>query len=177
MGRIEMEEKGMKDWYQISTEDVLKNMQAIEQGLDEKEVSERLAEYGENILAEGKKKTVLQVFLGQFLDLLVAILIVAAVISAFSGNLESTLVILVVIVLNAILGTVQYVKAEKSLNSLKSLSSPNSNVLRRDASGAAKKIEIPAKNVVPGDILLLEAGDLVAADGRILNNYYLILPL
>lgn len=173
MGRIEMEEKGMKDWYQISTEDVLKNMQATEQGLDEKEVSERLAEYGENILAEGKKKTVLQVFLGQFLDLLVAILIVAAVISAFSGNLESTLVILVVIVLNAILGTVQYVKAEKSLDSLKSLSSPNAKVLRRDASGVAKKIEIPAKNVVPGDILLLEAGDLVAADGRILNNYSL----
>ena len=86
----------MKDWYQISTEDVLKNMETTEQGLDEQEVSERLAEYGENILAEGKKKTVLQVFLGQFLDLLVAILIVAAVISAFSGNLESTMVILVV---------------------------------------------------------------------------------
>lgn len=163
----------MKDWYQMPTDDVLKNMQATEQGLAAEEAAKRLAECGENVLAEGKKKTVLEVFLSQFVDLLVAILIVAAVISAFSGNLESTLVILVVIILNAVLGTVQYVKAEKSLDSLKSLSSPNAKVLRRDAAGVAKKMEIPAKDVVPGDILLLEAGDLVAADGRILNNYSL----
>lgn len=163
----------MKDWYQMPTDDVLKNMQVTEQGLAAEEAAKRLAECGENVLAEGKKKTVLEVFLSQFVDLLVAILIVAAVISAFSGNLESTLVILVVIILNAVLGTVQYVKAEKSLDSLKSLSSPNAKVLRRDAAGVAKKMEIPAKDVVPGDILLLEAGDLVAADGRILNNYSL----
>ena len=110
----------------------------------------------------------LQVFLGQFADLLVVILIIAAAISAFSGNMESTLVILVVIVLNAVLGTVQYKKAEKSLDSLKSLSSPNAKVLR-----AGEKQEIPARDVVPGDILLLEAGDLVAADGRIIRNYSL----
>lgn len=177
----------MKDWYQISTEDVLKNMETTEEGLTQREAEKRLSEYGENLLTEGKKKTVWQVFLGQFLDLLVAILIVAAVISAFSGNLESTLVILVVIVLNAVLGTVQYVKAEKSLDSLKSLSSPNAKVLRCTSSGAAnaalsgtandavsgRKVEIPAKDVVPGDILLLEAGDMVAADGRILHNYSL----
>lgn len=163
----------MKDWYQMPTDDVLKNMQATGQGLAAEEAAKRLAECGENVLAEGKKKTVLEVFLSQFVDLLVAILIVAAVISAFSGNLESTLVILVVIILNAVLGTVQYVKAEKSLDSLKRLSSPNAKVLRCDATGVAKKMEIPAKDVVPGDILLLEAGDLVAADGRILNNYSL----
>lgn len=166
----------MKDWYQISTEEVLKNMGTTEQGLGRKEAEERLLEYGENVLTEGKKKTVLQVFFGQFLDLLVAILIVAAVISAFSGNLESTLVILVVIVLNAALGTVQYIKAEKSLDSLKSLSSPNAKVYRAcsgKGAPAGEKIEIPAKEVVPGDILMLEAGDLVAADGRILHNYSL----
>lgn len=158
----------MKEWYQISAEDVMENMDTTINGLAEEEAAGRLKTYGENVLAEGKKKTLLQVFLGQFADLLVAILIVAAVISAFSGNMESTIVILVVIVLNAVLGTVQYKKAEKSLESLKSLSSPNAKVLR-----LGTKIEIPAKQVVPGDILLLEAGDLVAADGRIIKNYSL----
>ena len=120
----------MKEWYQISTEDVMKSMETTENGLPEEEAKERLKEYGENVLVEGKRRTVAQIFLGQFADLLVAILIVAAVISAFSGNMESTLVILVVIILNAVLGTVQYVKAEKSLESLKNLSSPNAKVLR-----------------------------------------------
>lgn len=158
----------MKEWYQISTEDILKSMETTENGLTEEEAAERLREYGENALALGKKRTVLQIFLGQFADLLVAILIAAAVISAFSGNMESTLVILVVLVLNAVLGTVQYVNAEKSLESLKKLSSPNAKVLR-----FGTKLELPASEVVPGDILLLEAGDLVAADGRILHNYSL----
>ncbi len=158
----------MKAWYQISTEDVIENMETTVNGLTEEEAAERLLEYGENVLAEGKKKTVVQVFFGQFADLLVVILMIAAGISACSGNMESTWVILVVIVLNAVLGTVQYVKAEKSLDSLKSLSSPNAKVLR-----LGTKAEIPAKSVVPGDILMLEAGDLVAADGRIVKNYSL----
>ena len=85
-----------------------------------------------------------------------------------SGNVESTVVILAVIILNAILGTVQHAKAEKSLDSLKSLSSPNAKVLRD-----GQKVEIPSSKVVPGDILYLEAGDLVVADGRILENYSL----
>ena len=134
----------MKEWYQISTEDVMENMETTRNGLHEEEVKKRREVYGENVLAEGKKKTMLQVFLGQFADLLVVILIIAAAISAFSGNMESTLVILVVIVLNAVLGTVQYKKAEKSLDSLKSLSSPNAKVLR-----AGEKQEIPAREVVP----------------------------
>ena len=120
----------MKEWYQISTEDVKKKMETSEHGLTTEEAAKRLAQYGENVLVEGKKKSVLKVFFGQFVDLLVGILIVAAVISACSGNPESTFVILVVIVLNALLGTVQYVKAEKSLESLKDLTSPNAKVLR-----------------------------------------------
>ena len=120
----------MKEWYQISTEDVKKKMETSEHGLTTEEAAKRLAQYGENVLAEGKKKSVFAVFFGQFADLLVGILIVAAVISACSGNPESTFVILVVIVLNALLGTVQYVKAEKSLESLKDLTSPNAKVLR-----------------------------------------------
>ena len=96
------------------------------------------------------------------------ILIAAAVISMFSGNLESTIVIIAVIIMNAVLGTVQHQKAEKSLDSLKSMSAPTAKVMR-----GGRKTEIPSREVVPGDILLLEAGDLVVADGRILNNYSL----
>ncbi len=143
-------------------------METSEHGLTTEEAAKRLAQYGENVLAEGKKKSFLRFFFGQFADLLVGILIVAAAISACSGNPESTFVILVVIVLNALLGTIQYVKAEKSLESLKDLTSPNAKVLR-----SGVKVEIPAKEVVPGDLLLLEAGDLVAADGRIRRSYSL----
>ncbi|MDD5948187.1 MAG: cation-translocating P-type ATPase, partial [Lachnospiraceae bacterium] len=132
------------------------------------EAKERLEQHGANELVEGKKKSIVQVFLSQFCDLLVIILIAAAVISAMSGNLESTIVIIAVIILNAILGTVQYSKAQKSLESLKSLSSPSAKVLRDGV-----KIEVDSKEIVPGDILELEAGDLVVADGRILRNYSL----
>ena len=159
----------MKAYYRESKEEVLKELGANEQqGLTNKAAQEKLAQVGPNALVEGKKKSVVEVFLEQFKDLMVIILIVAAVISAFTGNLESTAVIIVVLILNAILGTVQHVKAEKSLEALKSLSAPAAKVLRD-----GKKQEIAAKDVVPGDILLLEAGDLVTADGRILDNFSL----
>lgn len=159
----------MKAYYRESKEEVLKELGANEQqGLTSKAAQEKLAQVGPNALVEGKKKSVVEVFLEQFKDLMVIILIVAAVISAFTGNLESTAVIMVVLILNAILGTVQHVKAEKSLEALKSLSAPAAKVLRD-----GKKQEIAAKDVVPGDILLLEAGDLVTADGRILDNFSL----
>lgn len=159
----------MKAYYRESKEEVLKQLGANEQqGLTSKAAQEKLAQVGPNALVEGKKKSVVEVFLEQFKDLMVIILIVAAVISAFTGNLESTAVIIVVLILNAILGTVQHVNAEKSLEALKSLSAPAAKVLRD-----GKKQEITAKDVVPGDILLLEAGDLVTADGRILDNFSL----
>lgn len=158
----------MREWYQRQADEVLQKMDSRREGLKEEEVAERREAYGKNELEEEEKKSIAQIFLGQFLDVLVLILIVAAGISAISGELESTLVILVVLVLNAALGTIQYVKAEKSLDSLKALSSPNAKVLRD-----GKKTEIPASEVVPGDIILLEAGDLVAADGRILESHSL----
>lgn len=158
----------MKNWYQQTNEEVLGTLNTTASGLSKQQSETLLAEKGENALLEGKKKSTLQVFLSQFADLLVIILIAAAVISMFSGNAESTIVIIAVIILNAILGTVQHKKAEKSLESLKSLSSPNAKVLRD-----GQKVEIPSKLVVPGDILLLEAGDLVVADGRILENFSL----
>jgi Ca2+-transporting ATPase len=137
-------------------------------GLSNAEAKGRLEKYGENALTEAKQKSTLQVFISQFADLLVIILIVAAVISMISGNLESTLVIFAVIILNALLGTVEHKKAEKSLASLKSLSAPSAKVLRD-----GQKIEVVSKEIVPGDILVLEAGDLVVADGRILENFSL----
>ena len=158
----------MKEWYQQTKEELLEHFRVTEHGLTGEEAGQRLAESGENVLKEGKRKSILQVFFEQFCDLLVVILIIAALISMVSGNVESTIVIIAVIVLNAILGTVQHAKAEKSLDSLKSLSSPSTKVMRD-----GHKIEVPSAQVVPGDILYLEAGDLVVADGRILENYSL----
>ena len=158
----------MKAWYQQTQQEVLRNLQVSEEGHTSEEAARLLEEKGENVLQEGRKKTVLQVFLSQFCDFLVIILIAAALISVFTGDVESTVVILTVLVMNAVLGTVQHQKAEKSLDSLKSLSSPNAKVVRD-----GQKIEIPSRKVVPGDIVLLEAGDMIVADGRILHNYSL----
>ena len=158
----------MENWYQKSAKEALAHFDVTTDGLSAEKAKELLKQNGENKLAEGKKKTVLQVFLSQFADLLVIILIIAALISMFSGNIESTIVIFAVIILNAILGTVQHVKAEKSLESLKSLSSPSAKVIRDGT-----KKEIDSKKVVEGDIIVLEAGDLVVADGRIIHNYSL----
>lgn len=158
----------MKEFYQMTKDEALAALNASENGLSDSQAAAALETYGENALTEQKKKSLPQVFLGQFADLLVIILIVAAVVSMVSGNVESTIVIIAVIILNAILGTVQYAKAEKSLDSLKALSSPKAKVLRE-----GQKHELDSKNVVPGDILLLEAGDMVCADGRILYNYSL----
>ncbi|MBW7986297.1 cation-translocating P-type ATPase [Lactobacillus helveticus] len=158
----------LKQYYLQTKAKVLEELKTGSGGLSSQQARDYLAKYGKNALIEGKKKTTLQVFLEQFKDLMVIILIIAAVISAFTAELDSTLVIIAVLILNAILGTVQHIKAEKSLESLESLSSPSAKVLRD-----GKKIEIDSKDVVPGDIMLLEAGDMVTADGRILDNFSL----
>ncbi len=157
-----------KNMWNLSPEEALKACQTSEQGLTAEQADKIRLKTGENVLLEEKKKSAFQVFLDQFKDLMVMILIVAAIISMFSGNEESTIVIFAVLVMNAVLGTVQHIKAEKSLESLKQLSAPDAKVIRD-----GRKQEIPAKDVVPGDILELEAGDMVAADGRILHNYSL----
>lgn len=158
----------MKGYWSQSVEELKAEFGVSKDGLTTKQVEEIRLEKGENVLSEGKKKSILSVFLGQFADLLVAILIVAAVISMFSGNTESTIVILAVLIMNAVLGTVQHVKAQKSLDSLKQLSSPSAKVIRDGV-----KQEVASREIVPGDIVILEAGDLVVADGRILHNYSL----
>ena len=158
----------MKEWYQMNEEEVLKMLDADKNGLSSERAEELLKMNGENVLQESKKKSALRVFAEQFADLLVIILIIAAIISMVSGNVESTIVIFAVITMNAILGTVQHEKAEKSLASLKTLSAPTAKVLRGGVKG-----EIPSAQIVKADILLLEAGDLVTADGRILESYSL----
>ena len=157
----------MSEVYQMTKEELFK-IYPDRNGLTEEKAKQILAEKGENVLKETDKKSVLSVFMGQFADLLVIILIAAAIISMISGNAESTIVIFTVIILNAVLGTVQYVKAEKSLDSLKALSSPHAKIIR---DGVRK--ELDSRYVVPGDILMLEAGDMVVADGRILENFSL----
>lgn len=156
-----------EDW-NYSTQELLQKFDVTEQGLNNARVEETRRQTGENILQEGKKKSTLEVFLGQFCDLLVVILIIAAIISMFSGNVESTIVILLVLIMNAVLGTVQHIKAQRSLESLKQLSAPNAKVIRNGV-----KHEIPSREIVPGDIVMLEAGDMIVADGRILHNYSL----
>lgn len=156
-----------KQW-KLSQEELLQELNSSMNGLTEEEAKKRLEQYGYNKLQEGKRKGVLQVFAEQFADLLVIILIIAAIISALTGGLEGTIVILAVLILNAILGTVQHFKAQKSLDSLKAMAAPNARVIRD-----GQKMEVPAAELVPGDILLLEAGDVTAADGRVLQNFSL----
>ena len=158
----------MEQMFRRTAQQVLEQFGVTKDGLTQAQVEKQRQTYGENALAEEKKKSPIVVFLEQFKDLLVIILIIAAIISAISGNGESTIVIVAVITLNAILGTVQHFKAEKSLESLKALSSPSAKVMRD-----GRKIEVPSKEIVRGDILMLEAGDLVVADGRIIENYSL----
>lgn len=158
----------MKKEWNKTMDELMVEHQVTDNGLNEQQVERIRAKKGENVLQEGKKKSIVQVFFSQFADLLVIILIIAASISFLSGNTESTVVILLVLLMNAILGTVQHVKAQKSLDSLKQLSSPSAKVIRE-----GKKREIPSREVVPGDIVILEAGDMIVADGRILNNYSL----
>lgn len=158
----------MKEFYRKSSDEALKLLSTTDNGLTEEEIKKLREQYGFNELEETKRKSTLQVFLHQFKDFLVIILLGAAIISAFLGKVESTLVILVVVIINAILGTVQHIKAEKSLKGLKALSSPTAKVLRN-----GQKLEIPSRELMVGDILYLDAGDYVSADGRILESFSL----
>ena len=155
----------MKNYYQFSAEEVKQDINGKQEPLTAAEVKAHLEKFGPNELVEGKKKTTLQIFLEQYKDFLVIILIAAAIVSGFLGDAESAIVILIVITINAILGTVQTVKAEQSLASLKKLSGPEAKVLR-DGS----VVPIPSAEVTVGDIVMLDAGDYIPADGRLLES-------
>lgn len=155
-------------YYNKDARQVMTELSTDLNGLSESQVSINRKKYGSNKIEEKKNKSVFEIFIDQFKDLLVVILIIAAMISMITRSYESTAVIISVLILNAILGTVQYIKAEQSLKSLKSMSSPNAKVIRN-----GHKIEVPAEDLVVGDIFTLEAGDIVPGDGRIIENYSL----
>lgn len=152
-------------FYTQTEQEVLQKMDSSLEGLSDQEVKSRLASYGENALDEGKKKSILVKFLEQFKDFMIIVLLFAAVISAlFSHDIVDSVIILIVVILNAIFGVVQEAKAEQAIDALKEMSSPNANV-RRDGHVSTVKSD----QLVPGDIVLLEAGDVVPADLRLLE--------
>lgn len=155
----------MKEIYQQTVEEVLEQVGSKELGITSEQAKKSREKCGWNELAEGRKKSIVQIFFEQYKDFLVLILIASAVISGMFGDIESAAVIVTVITVNAILGTIQTVKAEQSLQSLKKLSGPEAKVLRDGA-----VIQLPARELVVGDVILLEAGDMVPADGRLIDN-------
>ena len=153
-------------WYKKNIAEIKEELDVnLETGLSSLEVEKRRTKYGENTLTEKKQKSIVTMFFSQFKDFMVIILLVAAVISGILGEWSDTVIILIVVLLNAIIGVVQENKAEKSLEALKSLSSPSAKVLRN-----GQKIEIKSEELVPGDIMLLDAGDYVAADGILIES-------
>ena len=155
----------MKELYQMTSDEVRQKLNGKTEPLTNEEIAKRQQEYGLNELVEEKKKNVFQVFLKQFADFLVIILIIAAIVSAVLGDVESSVVILVVITMNGILGTIQTIKAEHSLQSLKELSMPMAKVIRD-----GQIMKISSKELTIGDVVCLEAGDYVPADGRIIES-------
>ena len=160
-GLIMKEEKRI---WQKNRVELFHDLDCGEAGLSAAQAADRLNQYGPNELQSGEQKSVLRIFLEQFADFLVIILILAAAISALLSDVESAVVILAVITMNAILGTVQTVKAAASLDSLKQMSAPTAKVLRD-----GRVIQIPGRDVTIGDVVVLEAGDSVCADGRLLE--------
>lgn len=159
----------MNDAFKKSSVQVLKELKTDrESGLTTAQVAENTEKYGKNQLLEEKRKGVIQVLLEQFADPLVIILIVAAIISLITGSAEGAIVIFAVIILNAILGTVQHFKAQKSLDSLKAMSTPSARAIRD-----GEVVEVSSVDLVPGDIVKLEAGDVVPADARVIESYSL----
>ena len=150
--------------YQKKLDQLYTEFSSGENGLSTEQAVKNCEKFGRNVITEGKKKSIPVIFLEQYKDFLVLILIIAAIVSAFMKDVESCAVILVVITMNAILGTVQTVKAEKSLTNLKKLSAPTAKALRN-----GEKVIIPSEEIAVGDILLIEAGDQICADGRLIE--------
>ena len=155
----------MKNFYRMTEEEVRLKINGSSKPLTDEMVLANQKKYGPNEITEGNKKSTARIFLEQFKDFLVIILIFAAVISGVLGDIESSAVILVVILINAVLGTVQTVKAEQSLNGLKKLSAPEAKVLRNGV-----VIRVPAREVTVGDEVIIEAGDSIPADGRVIRS-------
>ena len=155
-------------WYQLGIEDTLAKQGSSFQGLSVEESQQRLQQYGPNELKEGKRITPLGIFLNQFKDFMILVLIAAAIISGFLGDIIDTIAIVAIVIINAIIGFVQEYRAERAMQALRQMSAASAKVLR---SGSVR--QIPAKEIVPGDVVLLEAGDIIPADLRLIESVQL----
>ncbi|MDI1471945.1 MAG: cation-translocating P-type ATPase [Thermodesulfovibrio sp.] len=152
------------DWYLKSVDETITLLNSSLNGLSSQEAQKRLQEYGPNELKERKRKTPLMMFLNQFTDFLIIILIGAAIIAGIVGKPTDAAAIVAIVVLNAIIGFIQEYKAEEAMAALKRMAAPSCNVLRD-----GKITTVPASQIVPGDIVLLEAGQIVPADMRLID--------
>ncbi|HBG92308.1 MAG TPA: ATPase, partial [Nitrospiraceae bacterium] len=149
-------------WHRKDTNEAIEALNSSIQGISSEEAQKRLAEYGPNELKEKKKKTPLMMFLDQFRDFMILVLIAAAVISGIIGEPSDTIAIAVIVILNAVIGFIQEYRAEKAMAALKRMSAPTATVIRDGVHAG-----IPASEIVPGDIVLLDAGSFVPADMRL----------
>ncbi len=152
------------NWHLLSVEETLEKLNTKPTGLTDEEADARTLQYGENELIKAKGKSAFVLFISQFTSLLIVILIVAAVISAFVGNVIEAIAIIIIVILAGVLGFIQEYKADKAIESLRKMTDPFTNVIRN-----GKEISIPSKNLVPGDILVLRTGDKVSADARLIE--------
>ena len=156
----------MKEWYRESKEELLLDLDTnINSGLTKDEVDLRLEKYGPNDLKEEDKKSFLSKVIAQFSDFLILILIGAAVVSFAVGESKDAIVILAIVIVNAFLGIYQEGRAEKALDALKKMSSPNAKVIRN-----GNLVIVPANTLVPGDVVSLDAGDIIPADLRLVES-------
>lgn len=162
---MERKEQLKEPFFAQDISKVFQTFETSEKGLTTAEAEKRIESYGHNQLNEEKKKSILVKFFEQFKDFMILVLIAAALISAFFGDVADAVIILAVVILNAVLGVFQEAKAEEAIDSLKKMSSPEARV-RRDGS----VVHIKSEELVPGDIVLLEAGDVVPADMRLFEN-------
>lgn len=151
-----------KMFYQRTVDDVMSQMKSHPTGLSDQEVRDRREQFGANKLTSKRRTTLIEKFFSQFKDLMIIILIIAALIAGFAGETVDMVIILAVVILNAIFGVFQESKAENAIDSLKEMSAPMATVLRNGQSMTVK-----SEDIVPGDIVLLEAGDVVPADIRL----------
>jgi Ca2+-transporting ATPase len=150
------------DWHRKDIDDVLIELNTSEEGLSREEAARRLEVHGPNILKEMEKRGVFMMFVDQFTDFMILVLIAAAVISGIIGDITDTIAIVVIVILNAVIGFVQEYRAEKAMAALKKMASPSATLLRD-----GQEEEISSSSLVPGDVVLLEAGKVVPADLRI----------
>lgn len=151
-----------KMFYQRTVDDVMSQMKAHPTGLSDQEVKDRREQFGANRLTSKRRTTLIEKFISQFKDLMIIILIIAAIIAGFAGETVDAAIILAVVILNAVFGVFQESKAENAIDSLKEMSAPMATVLRNN-----QPMSIKSEDIVPGDIVLLEAGDVVPADVRL----------